>query len=85
MREIFSDADRFVIHDALPSPHAISDEGAANHTRLCKSHGDRGLHLFVFGLIRFIVTYLARKSSRRGSRDWRARRSFVVMGLATRS
>ena len=49
MREIFADTDRFVIHDALPSPHAISDEGAANHTRLCKSHGDRGLHLFAFG------------------------------------
>jgi len=49
MREIFSDADRFVIHDALPSPHAISDEGAANHTRLCGSHGNDGLHIFVFG------------------------------------
>lgn len=48
MREIFA-ADPFVIHDALPSPHAISDEGAANHTRLCPSHGQRGLHLFVFG------------------------------------
>jgi len=49
MGQIFSDTDRFSIHDALPSPHAISDEGAANHTRLCKSHGDRGLHLFTFG------------------------------------
>lgn len=49
MRETFSDAERFVIHDALPSPHAISDEGAANHTRLCNTHGDPGLHLFVFG------------------------------------
>ena len=49
MRQIFSDTDRFSIHDALPSPHAISDEGAANHTRLCQSHGQRGLHLFTFG------------------------------------
>lgn len=49
MSQIFSNADRFTIHQALPAPHAISDEGAANHTRLCKSHGDEGLHLFVFG------------------------------------
>jgi succinylarginine dihydrolase len=49
MKRIFSSTDNFVIHSALPSPHAISDEGAANHTRLCASHGAAGLHLFVFG------------------------------------
>ena len=49
MKRIFHSSERFVIHDALPAPHAISDEGAANHTRLCKSHADGGLHLFVFG------------------------------------
>ena len=49
MSQIFSDTSRFTIHKALPAPHAISDEGAANHTRLCKSHGDDGLHLLVFG------------------------------------
>ena len=49
MKQTFSDTERFVIHKALPSPYAISDEGAANHTRLCKSHGESGLHLFVFG------------------------------------
>ena len=49
MSQVFSDAKRFTIHEALPAPHAISDEGAANHTRLCESHGNEGLHLFVFG------------------------------------
>jgi succinylarginine dihydrolase len=49
MKETFANTDHFQIHNALPSPHAISDEGAANHTRLCKTHGDAGLHLFVFG------------------------------------
>jgi succinylarginine dihydrolase len=49
MSQIFADSSKFTIHEALPSPHAISDEGAANHTRLCKSHGDAGLHMFVFG------------------------------------
>ncbi len=49
MMKIFASPERFTIHDALPAPHSISDEGAANHTRLCNSHGDSGLHLFVFG------------------------------------
>jgi succinylarginine dihydrolase len=49
MTRIFSSTEKFTIHEALPAPHAISDEGAANHTRLCKSHGESGLHVFVFG------------------------------------
>ena len=49
MTRIFRDHERFSIHDALPSPHAISDEGAANHTRLCPSHSACGFHLFVYG------------------------------------
>ena len=27
----------------------FGDEGAANHGRLCGSHGDKGVHLFVYG------------------------------------
>ena len=36
---------------ALPLPmHAdFSDEGAANHVRLCSEHGDQGVELFVYG------------------------------------
>lgn len=30
-------------------PVPFSDEGAANHTRLAITHGDPGLHLFVYG------------------------------------
>jgi len=31
-------------------PHAdFADEGAANHVRLCESHGARGVELFVYG------------------------------------
>ena len=49
LRAIFSDPNQFVVHDPLSSQAGLSDEGAANHTRLCKSHGDEGLHLFAFG------------------------------------
>ena len=33
----------------LPATPAFSDEGAANHTRLCGEHGEPGVHLFVYG------------------------------------
>ncbi len=36
-------------HPALPATPLYFDEGAANHTRLCSSHGEAGIHLFVYG------------------------------------
>lgn len=39
----------FVHHPALPSHMIFSDEGAANHMRLCKSHSDPGVEIFVYG------------------------------------
>jgi succinylarginine dihydrolase len=47
LRAIFSDAERFVVHDALPAGTLFADEGAANHTRL--STADRVLHVFGWG------------------------------------
>ncbi len=49
LRKIFASSDRVIVHDALPPAHALSDEGAANHTRLCAGHSGPGLHLMVFG------------------------------------
>jgi len=49
LRAIFADESRFVIHDPLPATLALSDEGAANHTRLCGDHGSPGVELFVYG------------------------------------
>ncbi|GGX94028.1 N-succinylarginine dihydrolase [Litchfieldella qijiaojingensis] len=46
---IFRDEARFAHHPALPATPAFSDEGAANHTRLCADHGEPGAHLFVYG------------------------------------
>jgi len=49
LRAIFGDPERFVHHPPLPLAEPFGDEGAANHTRLCRSHGDAGVQLFVYG------------------------------------
>lgn len=49
LRTVFADAERFAVHPPLPSSGAFADEGAANHGRVASAHGDRGLHLFVYG------------------------------------
>lgn len=49
LRAIFADTARFAVHDPLPATPALSDEGAANHTRLCGDHGSPGMELFAYG------------------------------------
>ncbi|PKP81874.1 MAG: N-succinylarginine dihydrolase [Alphaproteobacteria bacterium HGW-Alphaproteobacteria-18] len=46
---VFAGDHRFAVHGALPSHPDFSDEGAANHVRLCAEHGARGVELFVYG------------------------------------
>jgi len=46
---MFTDADHFVVHEALPGALPFADEGAANHGRFTSSHDEQGTHLFVFG------------------------------------
>ncbi|MDF1807412.1 MAG: N-succinylarginine dihydrolase [Hyphomonas sp.] len=46
---IFSNDEKFAVHGALPMHPDFSDEGAANHVRLCSSHGEEGVELFVYG------------------------------------
>ena len=46
---IFSDEKRFCVHPSLPSCAAMADEGAANHTRLTRQFGEKGLEVFVYG------------------------------------
>lgn len=43
----FADERHFKLHP--PIPPAFGDEGAANHMRLCSSHGTPGIELFVYG------------------------------------
>ena len=49
LQAIFPASDRFVVHRPLAGGLAMSDEGAANHTRLTPAHGRPGIHLFVYG------------------------------------
>ena len=46
---MFMSGMHFEVLPELPRHPDFSDEGAANHTRLCASHGDPGVHLFVYG------------------------------------
>ncbi len=50
LKHIFADERFFVHHAPLPGAMHFGDEGAANHGRLAQSHGDKGVHLFVYGL-----------------------------------
>lgn len=46
---IFANRERFMVHAPLAHTPLLGDEGAANHNRLCKSHGAAGLELFIYG------------------------------------
>jgi len=41
-------SDSFALHD--PVPPAFGDEGAANHMRLARRHGEPGVEVFVYGV-----------------------------------
>lgn len=47
LRIAFGDERHFAIHDAVPA--TFGDEGAANHMRLCESHDQQGVEVFVYG------------------------------------
>ena len=49
LQTIFNDDRLFAHHSPLPGGAVIADEGAANHTRLCRRYRESGIHLFVYG------------------------------------
>ena len=49
LRKVFCDEVKFVVHPPLPATMFFSDEGAANHTRLCNTYGEPGIEVFVYG------------------------------------
>lgn len=49
LKTVFSDPLYFHLHSPLPYSSHFNDEGAANHIRFCKKHGEPGVHLFVHG------------------------------------
>ena len=65
LRRIFSDPRYFVHHPPLPSVPAFSDEGAANHSRLCLDYGLAGTELFVYGRLGFSQSRFGKKALER--------------------
>ncbi|MEO1040313.1 MAG: N-succinylarginine dihydrolase [Pseudomonadota bacterium] len=49
LRALFPDQNRFAVHAPLLQQSAFADEGAANHVRLCASHGQPGVEILVYG------------------------------------
>lgn len=49
LRAIFADEVCFAHHGSLPAAGQLGDEGAANHTRLCREYGGPGVEVFVYG------------------------------------
>lgn len=52
LRQIFKVGSTVPAGEVFPALHThadFADEGAANHVRLCASHGDSGVELFVYG------------------------------------
>jgi succinylarginine dihydrolase len=49
LKAVFADSKYFQHHSHLPENDYYGDEGAANHTRLCRNYGEAGLELFVYG------------------------------------
>ncbi|MGY4526325.1 N-succinylarginine dihydrolase [Pseudomonas sp. TE21394] len=56
---MFSDEQYFAHHAALPAVAQFGDEGAANHTRFCRSYGEAGVEFFVYGRSAFDSRYPA--------------------------
>lgn len=48
-KAIFPNSVFFTHHEPLPPSLIFADEGAANHTRFCKTHNGPGVQLFVYG------------------------------------
>ncbi len=56
LKKIFFNSAYFVHHPPLPPSPALSDEGAANHNRLCADYGTEGVEVFVYGHNGFSTT-----------------------------
>jgi succinylarginine dihydrolase len=68
LRKIFCNDDHFVVHDPLPLQMRYADEGAANHIRFARAHGEPGVEMFVYGFDREDPAGGARKYPSRQTR-----------------
>jgi succinylarginine dihydrolase len=60
---IFRDEAHFTVHEPVPFS-TFGDEGAANHCRFSKNHGEPGVELFVYGRSAFSRDGVGRFGSR---------------------
>jgi succinylarginine dihydrolase len=63
LEAIFRDEARFEVHPPVPFP-TFGDEGAANHCRFARSHGEPGVEMFVYGRSAFAKDGVGRFGSR---------------------
>ncbi len=49
LKAIFANSTYFTHHSPLPSHGSFADEGAANHSRLCREYNGPGIQLFAWG------------------------------------
>lgn len=49
LRRLIADESVFAVHEALLAQDALSDEGAANHMRMCASESGQGVEIFIYG------------------------------------
>ncbi len=49
LKQVFANDQMFQVHEPLLANMALTDEGAANHTRFCQSFDAPGVELFVYG------------------------------------
>jgi succinylarginine dihydrolase len=54
LKRLFPDEALFAHHTPLPPALQLCDEGAANHARICRSHGKPGIEIFVYGRRAFV-------------------------------
>ncbi len=62
LKAVFSDEMHFSIHKPLYAHSKFSDEGAANHNRLCEGYSSKGVYVFVYGDPSSQKLYPARQS-----------------------
>jgi succinylarginine dihydrolase len=49
LHRIFHNTKLFSLHNTLNPVQSLGDEGAANHMRLVKKHGENGVNIFAYG------------------------------------
>ena len=49
LSKLFENEEYFQVHKPLPHHALTSDEGAANHNRMCAEYGQKGLEIFIYG------------------------------------